>query len=160
MAGWVWESENDVGNSLLIKVDSNGNYQWDNTYGGTLAELGSNVIETSDGYLLGGFISDPSVYHSLDAMLIKTDSLGNEEWIQYYGNPDVDDGMALLTLADDGNYLVATVYGEYIIAPEARTGRIYLIKIDSEGNTIWDKKIGPKMMDSHIKIYVQPMMAI
>ena len=29
--------------------------------------------------------------------------------------------------------------------------RIYLIKIDGEGNNIWGKKIGPKMMDSHMK---------
>jgi hypothetical protein len=152
LTGWVFQSDEDFSDALLLKTDSSGNYQWHQLFGGNWAEHGTNVIETPDGgYLLGGYFWKPGYDHSMDAMLIKTDSLGNEEWTHYYGNPDVDDDMALVTLVDDGNYLVATVYGEYIIAPEARTGRIYLIKVNNEGNTIWEKIIGPKMMDSHIK---------
>ena len=80
----------------------------------TLVEQGETVIQTPDGgYLLGGFRYDPAVYHSLNALVIKTDSLGNEEWTKTYGNPNVDDDMAHVALADDGNYLVATVYGEW-----------------------------------------------
>ncbi len=61
-------------------------------------------------------------------MVIKTDSLGNEEWTKTYGNPSVDDDMALVALADDGNYLVATVYGDVDCCPETRTGRIVFVK--------------------------------
>ncbi len=152
LTGWVWENENDYGNALLIKVNSNGDLQWFNTYGGEFSELGSNAIQTLDnGYLLGGFFRNPPVYHSMDAMVIKTDSLGNEQWTKYYGNPDVDDDMALVAMADDGNYLVATVYGEWVVSPTSRTGSIRLLKIDNDGTTIWDKIIGPKKRNVYLK---------
>jgi hypothetical protein len=146
LTGWVYPTEEDYSIPILLKTDNLGNYQWHQTYGGALAKRGQNVIETPDkGYLIGGLRWDPAEYHSLDAMVIKTDSLGNQEWTRYYGNPDVDDDMAHVAMASDGNYLVATVFGEWIIAPESRTGRTYLIKVDNEGSTIWEKKIGPKM---------------
>ena len=84
-------------------------------------------------------------------MVIKTDSLGNEEWTKYYGNPYVDDDMALVTMADDGNYLITTVYGEWVVSPTSRTGRIFLLKVDNQGNTIWQKKIGPKDRNVYLK---------
>jgi len=152
ITGWVWQSEEDFSDLLLLKTDSLGNYQWHQTYGGIWAEHGENTIQTPDGgYLIGGYFWKPGYDHSLDAMVIKTDNLGNEEWTKYYGNPYVDDDMALVAMADDGNYLVASVYGEWVVTPDTRTGRIYLLKIDSEGNTIWENKIGPKMYHCNIR---------
>ena len=151
VTGWVWESGPNL-DVLLLKTDSLGNYQWHQIYGGDLVEQGENVIETQDGgYLIGGFIYDPAVYHTLDAMVIKTDSLGNEEWTKYYGNPDVDDGMALVAMADDGNYLVATVYGVNIMSNMYREGRIWIIKIDNNGNIIEENKYGPSTISNQIK---------
>ena len=148
----MWQSEEDFSDLLLLKTDSLGNYQWHQTYGGIWAEHGENTIQTPDGgYLIGGYFWKPGYDHSLDAMVIKTDNLGNEEWTKYYGNPYVDDDMALVAMADDGNYLVASVYGEWVVTPDTRTGRIYLLKIDSEGNTIWENKIGPKMYHCNIR---------
>jgi hypothetical protein len=87
----------------------------------------------------------------MDAMVIKTDSLGNQEWTRYYGNPDVDDDMAHVAMADDGNYLVATTYGKNIIAPEARTAMLYIAKVDEGGNTVWGNYIGPHRLSLFIK---------
>jgi hypothetical protein len=82
---------------LLLKTDSLGNEQWHKVYGGNLSDRGKNVIETPDGgYLIGGLQFNPPEDHSLDAMVIKTDSLGNEQWTKYFGNPTVDDDMALV----------------------------------------------------------------
>jgi len=84
-------------------------------------------------------------------MVIKTDSLGNEEWTKYYGNPWVDDGMALVAMADDGNYLVATVYGDSIMSNMYREGRVWIIKIDTNGNIIEETKYGPSTISNQIK---------
>ncbi|MCB2220327.1 MAG: T9SS type A sorting domain-containing protein [Bacteroidetes bacterium] len=128
---------------LLIKTDSEGNEEWHQNYGGNWAEHGTDVIQTPDGgYLIGGFFWKPGYTHSLNAMVVKSDSMGNEEWTKYYGNPNIDDDMALVAMADDGNYLVATVYGEIINTPYTRSGRIYILKIDNSGGIIWDKKVG------------------
>jgi len=152
LTGWVYLSEDDYSDPILLKTDSLGNYIWHKLYGGVLADRGQDVMITPDGgYLIGGYIWDPSVYHSLDALVIKTDSLGNEEWTKTYGNPNVDDDMALVALADNGNYLMATVYGEWVVSPATRTGRIYLVKLNNEGTTIWQKKIAPKMYHCNIR---------
>ncbi|MEZ5197179.1 MAG: hypothetical protein R2764_12465 [Bacteroidales bacterium] len=140
--GSAWESGIDL-DILLIKTDSLGNHSCNSVIGGEWAEQGTNVVQTPDGgYLIGGYFWKPGIDHSLDAMVVKTDSLGNEEWTKYYGNPDVDDDMAFVALANDGNYLVATVYGEYIWTNEERAGRIYLIKIDENGDIVWENKMG------------------
>jgi len=152
LVGNVKPEDGEYYNLLLIRTDNQGNMLWYQMYGGVWSEHGTDVIETPDeGYLIGGYFWKPGYDHSLDAMVIKTDSMGNEEWTQYYGNPDVDDDMALVAMADDGNYLVATIYGEWIHTSMIRTGRLYLVKIDNNGNTIWDKKIGPKRRSINIK---------
>lgn len=152
LTGWVWLSEEDWSDFILLKTDSLGNYQWHQLYGNNLAEHGQSVIETPDGgYLIGGFRYDPSEYHTMDALVIKTDSLGNEEWTKTFGNPNVDDDMALVAMADDGNFLITSVYGEWIVSPGTRTGRICLVKVNNEGVTIWQKKIAPKMYHCNIR---------
>jgi len=154
IVGQVYPGTGNFLDALLIKTDNSGNEVWYNTFGvnSNASEYGTDIIETPDGgYLIGGMKDIEAIDHSLDAMLIKTDSLGNEEWTQYYGNPDVDDDMALVAMAGDGNYLVATVYGVHVVSPTSRTGRIRLIKIDNDGNTIWDKIIGPKERNVYLK---------
>jgi hypothetical protein len=152
LTGSAKPGTNDFWDVLALKTDSLGNMQWYQSYGTGLQEQGESIIETPDGgYLIGGFRYNPPVYHSLDALVIKTDSLGNEEWTKTYGNPYVDDDMAHVALADDGNFLIATVYGEWIVSPGTRTGRIYLVKVNNEGTTIWQQKIAPKMYHCNIR---------
>jgi hypothetical protein len=147
LTGWVWDSEEDYADILLLKTDSLGAYKWHQIYGSvSYAEKALNVIEADDGgYLIGGYKRNPPIYESLDAMVIKTDSLGNEEWTKFYGNPGVDDDNALVAMYNDGNCIIATVYGEWTINPYngTRAGRMLLVNVDAEGNTIWEKKIGP-----------------
>ncbi len=142
----------DYYNAFILKADSNGDELWHNEYGGYLAEYGKDIIETPDGgYLIGGLIFDPPVDQSMDAMVIKTDSLGNEQWTKYYGNPNVDDDMALVAMADDGNFLVATVYGVNETSSDDRRGRTWFLKIDNNGQIIKDIKIGDVNRSQWIK---------
>jgi len=154
MVGQVYPGTGYYFDALVIKTDNSGSIQWYNTFGvGTNAsEYGTDVIQTSNGGLLIGGMKDiEAIDHSLDAMLIKTDSLGNEEWTKYYGNPDVDDDMALLAMAGDGNYLVATVHGDSIMSSMYREGRIWIMKIDTLGNIIEENKYGPSTISNQIK---------
>jgi len=152
LTGWVFQSEDDLSDAFLLKTDSLGNYQWHQLYGGYWAEHGSNVIQTPDGgYLMGGYYWEPGNDHTQDAMVIKTDSLGNEEWTQYYGNPDVDDDMAFVELANDGNYFVATVYGEWVYSSSHRIGRQWIFKLDTQGQIMEQNKVGDYRFDNYIK---------
>jgi hypothetical protein len=68
---YFWGDE-DV---YLVKTDSNGNKQWEKTYGGLMHDWAMSVQQTSDGgYILVGETNSFST--SMDIYLIKTDSEG------------------------------------------------------------------------------------
>jgi hypothetical protein len=152
LTGWVYLSEDDYSDPILLKTDSLGNYQWHQLFGGMLADRGQNVMETPDkGYLIGGYVWNPPVYQSLDALVIKTDSLGNEEWTKTFGNPNVDDDMAHVAMADDGNYLVATVYGEWEFGNDSRIGKQCIYKVNQQGQNIYTYYPGVSRLHNYIK---------
>ena len=120
----------------LIKTDSDGNKTWDKTFGGTHNDLGMCVQQTSDGgYIITGYTE---LYLSGDIWLIKTDSNGNEIWAKSYG---------IILNAGWGNWVQQTTDGGYIITGFAweingDNTDAWLIKTDSNGKKIWDRKLG------------------
>jgi hypothetical protein len=72
------------GNDLwLVKTDTDGNMQWNQTFGGTgddwTGGAGSSVVQTLDGgYALAGYTNSFSGDGSYQVWLIKTDSSGSE----------------------------------------------------------------------------------
>jgi len=63
--------------------------------------------------------------------------------------------MAFVQMAGDGNYLVATVYGEWIHTSTSRTGRLIIYKLDTFGNIVSSSFKGPKRRNLYIKNFVQ-----
>jgi len=70
---------NDV---YLIKTDSLGNALWSRTYGGSGNDIGYDVIQTDDcGFII---LAQTNSFGSVsdDIYIIKTDSLGNVDWVK------------------------------------------------------------------------------
>jgi len=152
LVGSVRPLQGTYWDALLIKTDSLGNMLWYNTFDNILHETGRYVIQTPDkGYLIGGSSENLFAYHTLNAMVIKTDSLGNEEWTHYYGNPDIADDMALVAMADDGNFLVATQYGDEYITNVQRHARLWIFKINTTGDIIEERKYGASITSNFPK---------
>jgi hypothetical protein len=125
----------DDGQVWLVKTDENGIVEWEQTYGGALYDNGSDVVQTPDGgYLLLGWTRSFGAGQR-DFYLIKTDSEGNEEWFETYGDQAFDSGSNIIALGD-GNYLLAG----YRNLSERRQG--YLYKIDPTGTVIWENEYG------------------
>src|SRR5690606_22118652 len=81
-------------NVLLIKTDSNGNEEWIYAYGGNDDDEGYSVQQTLDGgYIVCGLTKSFGA-GNMDVYLIKTDSLGNQEWTKTFGGLNDDEGYS------------------------------------------------------------------
>ncbi|MES2622434.1 MAG: T9SS type A sorting domain-containing protein [Bacteroidota bacterium] len=98
----------------MVKIDANGNMEWDEDFGGLLSERYGFVSQTNDGgYLLSGdsysAISGDKSENNFgmnEAWIVKTDSIGLKEWDKTIFTTGYDYlGYAIQT--DDGCYVIA-----------------------------------------------------
>jgi hypothetical protein len=88
------------GDFWFVKVDGNGNEQWNMTYGGTGEDYALSVVQTTDdGYALAGY-TDSYGADSRDFWLVKTDASGQMTLTDSfeYGLAWVDSSANVITL--------------------------------------------------------------
>ncbi len=128
------EGQNDV--VYLLKLNSDGQYEWENTFDEEVDAKGADVIQTSDGkyVICGNTKSDGSDF--LDMLVIKTSSTGVKEWSAKYGGDKDDEGFSI----------VETNEGDFVMTGYSKTNSngwdIYLVKIDNQGNPIFNNYFG------------------
>lgn len=121
----------------LIKTDSLGDTLWTKTYGGTEDDVGSSVQQTSDGgfIIVGWTNSFGAGLH--DVYIIKTNAIGDTIWTKIIGGEKGDNALSV-KVTSDGGYIVVGQTCSY----RAGDPDVYLIKTDSEGDTLWSRKYG------------------
>ncbi|MCK9401352.1 MAG: T9SS type A sorting domain-containing protein [Bacteroidales bacterium] len=138
---------------LLIRTDTAGNLLWFKTYSYSKATIndGYSVIQTSDsGFAIGGFWYIPGSSSATgDPIIIKTDSMGNQEWIKNLGGPIVDN-RAMLCKANDGNIIMGTTIADILIGGTSTKSRINIVKLDNEGDILWNKKYGESSISNYL----------
>ncbi|MEM3578030.1 MAG: NosD domain-containing protein [Candidatus Bathyarchaeia archaeon] len=121
----------------LIKTDSEGNVQWNKTYG----EIGDDeafcLIATQDGgYAMAGVTTSFGAGLG-DFWLIKTDSYGNMQWNMTYGGVG-DECAYALTQTIDGGYALAGITNSF----GAGNWDFWLLRTDANGNHLWNATFG------------------
>jgi hypothetical protein len=106
----------------LVKTDSDGNEEWNQTYGGSGYDEATSLVQTSDGgYVLAG--SSTSVENGA-VWLVKTDANGNMLW-------NKQPSPAYVQLSDPSSVIV-TSDGGY-----ALSGDFWVIKTDVNGDILF-----------------------
>ena len=121
----------------LVKTDSIGTREWSQMFGGNGSDRAECVVQTFDGgYILAGYTQSFGA-GSFDFWLIKTDSSGNEEWNRTFGGSSGDRAYHVQQTSDGGYILVGATesFG-------AGYNDIFLIKTDSNGDSLWAKIFG------------------
>jgi len=145
IAGWTYSYGAGDDDVWLIKTDSSGDLSWNKTFGGSDADGGTSIQQTSDGgYIIVG---DTFSYGAgnRDAWLIKTDSSGNKAWDKTFGSSGVDYGN-WVQQTPDGGYIICRSHGD----SHDSSGYSYdvkLIKTDSLGSETWGKYFGGSDFD-------------
>lgn len=134
---------------FLTKINAKGEQQWVQSYSAT-GEHGhgfdwcKNASPTSDGGCVITGYSDCN--DMMDAVVIKTDTGGNEQWLTSFGNkPFYDYGNAVWQ-TNDGGYVMAGITKSMKEPTDDNrktyNNDIYLVKLDAGGNILWDRSFG------------------
>jgi hypothetical protein len=118
----------------VVKTDSLGDVQWEQTYGTIEFDMLNGVVELDDGYMLGGRIGP---YGDASGWLIRTDLSGNVQWENTYG-PDVGwNVFNRIMLAEDGRIGFCGFY-----QATYSTWRVWIGEIEIDGTPAWDANHG------------------
>jgi len=126
----------------LVKTDASGNLEWEKTFGGTSAEVGFSVEQTTDdGYIIAGS-TDSYGAGAADFYLVKTDASGNMEWEETFGGSIWDTAESVVQTTD-GGYIIAGYTESY----GAGGNDVYLVKTNTTGLKEWEKTVGGNYHD-------------
>jgi hypothetical protein len=121
----------------VVKLDAHGNLQWTKTIGGKKEDVGTSLIQTSDGgYAIAGFTSSFGA-GDYDIYVVKLDANGNLQWTTTIGGKEDDKGHSLIQTSD-GGYAITGFTSSF----GAGRADVYVVKLDANGNLQWTKTIG------------------
>ena len=110
---------------------------WTKMLGGVEDEYGFYAEQTSDGgYIITGTTESFGAGYD-DVWLVKTNSSGDTLWTKTYGGSDYDEGDCVHQ-TNDGGYIIFAETGSF----NPNFYRVWLIKTDADGDTIWTKLFG------------------
>lgn len=160
--GGTYSDNGDIsfshGNSdaWIIKIDSTGNILWEKTYGGTNGEFWRRIFPAPGNcyYLLGasgswdGDISFDPYPGSNDLWIAKIDNMGNLIWEKIIGGGMID-MVETGTLTNDGGVVVFGWTGseDGDIAVNYGMYDMWMVKLNSDGEIVWEKSYGTDDFD-------------
>ncbi len=155
------KTENNLGSDdyWIVKTNSLGTIQWQNTIGGNSYEFLTCLEQTIDGgYILGGY-SDSNVsgdktengIGDLDYWIVKVDSIGAIQWQNTIGG-SAEDRLYSIQQTTDGGYILGGSSDSNISGDKMENcigGYIdyWIVKIDSFGAIQWQNTIGGNNYD-------------
>ena len=108
---------------------------WNRSFGGSAVDEAYSLIQTTDGgYAVAGYTRSYGA-GGADFWLIRLDRQGNKVWDKTFGGDKYDRAYSLIQTTD-GGYAVAGGTDESYGAGD---DDFWVIKLDSQGNEVWDK---------------------
>ncbi len=142
----------------ILSLDNNNAINWQKSFGGVADDYLVKIIESSGGDLLVGSHTISGVNGNKtapskgqnDFWLIKIDGQGNEIWQKSYGGSGDDILLDMIELSDGSVMLIghsdSPISGDKTVDSNGQFD-FWIVKIDGNGNVIWDKAYGGNLND-------------
>ena len=138
--GYTASFSSGLNDAWLLKLDSNGDIEWDEMYGGEGNEEGVCVQQTNDGgYIVAGQTNSYGAGRT-DAWIFKTDANGDIVWEKTFGE-ELGDLAEWIEQTSDGGYIFTGIFGIYSegLIKYNIYSDFWLVKIDEDGNKLWER---------------------
>lgn len=132
LAGKTYDTGNEFSDMLIIKVDANGNEQWQKKIGGNKDDVANAIVTVPDGYLICGS-SKSNGNGGSDIYVAKIDLNGNVVWENYYGDQYDDEGTGIY-LSIDNSIMFS---GNRTTPIYPNNFNTYIRKIKYDGSIYW-----------------------
>jgi len=123
--------------------DSAGKQLFSRTYGGDKYDFGMSIIPVDSGFVAAGRTSSRSK-GSYDAFVMKLDASGNTLAYRTFGGTGYD-AFEDITATSDGGFAAVGELADTV--KDGNVSQVYLVKLDSNLNKVWEKAFGGKMLD-------------
>jgi hypothetical protein len=161
VAAWTWSGVSGNKTSAakgeedywIVKLNANGNIEWDKTIGGTSSDYLYSMEVTSDtGFILSGTSwsgtsGDKSEFTKgmADYWIVKLASDGTVQWNKDIGSSESEGFGSVVEMAN-GGYLIGAVGGSTIDGDKTVSSKgkndFWLVKLAADGTKIWDTIFG------------------
>lgn len=121
----------------LLKLDAEGNEQWQETYGGKEADRGNCLVETPEGDLILAGYTQSFGSGQADLLVLKVDAQGKGIWKENYGGKN-NEAAESMALTRDGHLVLAGWTNS------VRSGSTdgLVMELDGQGKKIWSRTFG------------------
>lgn len=133
---------------LMVRTDQIGNVVWTQTYGGAEREVVNDVLQAADlGFVALAEKYQPNKKEGEFMTVLKTDVSGNLQWKKMFDEDGNETEGFSMAATPDGNYIIAGIIKKMNVASGAffsvggETQRLFLLKIDGNGNKVWSRKL-------------------
>jgi len=120
---------------------------WARTFGGSNNDVAESIQQTSDGgYIVAGGTRSFGA-GGTDFLVIKLDNSGNQIWAKTFGGSN-DDSVGFIQQTQDEGYIITG----FTKSLGAGGQDCWVLKLDTNGNLVWDKLFGGAGNDSGYQV--------
>lgn len=130
----IAHGEDDV---FIIRTNTNGDTLWTKAYGGTLEDYAYSIDQANDSSFIIAGTTESNNALIRDAYLLHLNQQGDTLWTLIIGGTGID-GFQSVKVTEDGNYLAVG----YTFSSGSGNADVFAVKIDPNGNVLWEKTFG------------------
>jgi hypothetical protein len=142
--------------TCVAKINGDGQTLWEKRFSQSDSEMPRLALTSDDGFFLSAM---PGVFADRDPVVIRADSTGEIVWEKSFGGTGVD-GFYCVRTTPDGGCVLAGYSNSPVstnkTAPNWGGDDFWLVKLDGNGNRMWDQTFGGTNSDVGNSVCLMP----